>query len=57
MRDAYFDKEDIVIRLATFNLENLFTRPTAMAQATDVLGREAIVRSSTSSCPPASASF
>jgi endonuclease/exonuclease/phosphatase family metal-dependent hydrolase len=31
-----------VIRLATFNLENLFTRPSAMAQATDALGREAI---------------
>jgi hypothetical protein len=31
-----------VIRLATFNLENLFTRPVAMNQSTDAAGREAI---------------
>lgn len=31
-----------MIRLATFNLENLFTRPVAMNQATDAAGREAI---------------
>lgn len=31
-----------MIRLATFNLENLFTRPVAMNQSTDAAGREAI---------------
>lgn len=31
-----------MIRLATFNLENLFTRPAAMNQETDSPGREAI---------------
>lgn len=31
-----------MIRVATFNLENLFTRPVAMNQATDKAGREAI---------------
>jgi endonuclease/exonuclease/phosphatase family metal-dependent hydrolase len=31
-----------VIRLATFNLENLFTRPVAMNQASDAAGRKAI---------------
>ncbi len=31
-----------MIRLATFNIENLFTRPTAMNQDTDAAGREAI---------------
>lgn len=31
-----------MIRFATFNLENLFTRPVAMNQSTDAAGREAI---------------
>lgn len=31
-----------MIRLATFNLENLFTRPVAMSQETDEAGRQAI---------------
>jgi hypothetical protein len=31
-----------MIRIATFNLENLFTRPVAMNQATDAEGRQAI---------------
>ena len=31
-----------MIRIATYNLENLFTRPTAMNQATDAAGRKAI---------------
>lgn len=31
-----------MIRLATFNLENLFTRPVAMNQESDAAGREAI---------------
>jgi len=31
-----------MIRLATFNLENLFTRPAAMNQSTDAAGRKAI---------------
>ena len=31
-----------MIRIATFNLENLFTRPTAMNQATDAAGRKPI---------------
>jgi endonuclease/exonuclease/phosphatase family metal-dependent hydrolase len=31
-----------VIRIATFNLENLFTRPVAMNQSTDAAGRQAI---------------
>ncbi len=31
-----------MMRFATFNLENLFTRPVAMNQATDAAGREAI---------------
>jgi len=31
-----------MIKIATFNLENLFTRPTAMNLATDEAGREAI---------------
>lgn len=31
-----------MIRIAAFNLENLFTRPVAMNQATDAAGREAI---------------
>ena len=30
------------MRVATFNLENLFTRPVAMNQETDAIGREAI---------------
>lgn len=30
------------LRIATFNLENLFTRPTAMNQTTDAAGRKAI---------------
>ena len=31
-----------MIRIASFNLENLFTRPTAMNEATDAEGRAAI---------------
>jgi hypothetical protein len=31
-----------MIRLATFNLENLFTRPVAMNQESDEAGRKAI---------------
>lgn len=31
-----------MIRIATFNLENLFTRPSAMSFASDVAGRQAI---------------
>ncbi len=31
-----------MLRIATFNLENLFTRPSAMNQATDAAGRQAI---------------
>lgn len=31
-----------MIRIATFNLENLFTRPVAMNQDTDEAGREGI---------------
>ena len=30
------------MRIATFNLENLFTRPVAMNQESDAIGREAI---------------
>jgi endonuclease/exonuclease/phosphatase family metal-dependent hydrolase len=35
-------KECALIHIATFNLENLFTRPSAMNQATDAAGRKAI---------------
>ena len=31
-----------MLRIAAFNLENLFTRPSAMSQATDDAGRKAI---------------
>ena len=31
-----------MIRIASFNLENLFTRPSAMNDATDAAGRQAI---------------
>ncbi|GEM_PF-1823534 len=31
-----------MIRIATFNLENLFTRPAAMSQSTGAEGRQAI---------------
>jgi endonuclease/exonuclease/phosphatase family metal-dependent hydrolase len=34
--------EDPVLKIATFNLENLFTRPVAMNSATDDAGRQAI---------------
>ena len=31
-----------MIRIATFNMENLFTRPTAMSGTTDEFGRQAL---------------
>ena len=31
-----------MLRIATFNMENLFSRPTAMSGDTDAVGREAL---------------